>query len=158
MECVSRIGTARDDVLFSLSEYTRRVCGGLWKDSNRCGNDLNGLEGVTNGVLLSFCLDLDMHLIYDVAHNICKFEEHVVNGKPLKLLVHRKGTAGTLERGFVWAVSLKRQKDLHGIVGTALGRGIRCCSKYQSTAFLYFCEGATRSFGPNCPEVPQIYR
>ncbi|KAM9989314.1 hypothetical protein ACTFIY_005356 [Dictyostelium cf. discoideum] len=35
--------------------------------------------------------DLDMHVIYDVSHNIAKFEEHNVNGRPKKLLVHRKG-------------------------------------------------------------------
>lgn len=35
--------------------------------------------------------DLDMHLIYDVSHNIAKIEEHLVGGKPKQLLVHRKG-------------------------------------------------------------------
>lgn len=35
--------------------------------------------------------DLDMHVIYDVSHNIAKIEEHLVDGKPKKLLVHRKG-------------------------------------------------------------------
>lgn len=35
--------------------------------------------------------DLDMHLIYDVSHNIAKIEEHLVDGRPTKLLVHRKG-------------------------------------------------------------------
>lgn len=35
--------------------------------------------------------DLDMHLIYDVSHNIAKIEEHMVDGKPKTLLVHRKG-------------------------------------------------------------------
>ncbi|MGB9728636.1 MAG: RtcB family protein [Thermoprotei archaeon] len=34
---------------------------------------------------------LGMHLVYDVAHNILKIEEHDVNGKRLKLAVHRKG-------------------------------------------------------------------
>lgn len=34
--------------------------------------------------------DLDMHVIYDVSHNIAKVEEHIVDGKPKKLLVHRK--------------------------------------------------------------------
>lgn len=34
--------------------------------------------------------DLDMHVIYDVSHNIAKFEEHIVDGKPKTLLVHRK--------------------------------------------------------------------
>lgn len=35
--------------------------------------------------------DLDMNVIYDVSHNIAKIEEHLVDGTPKKLLVHRKG-------------------------------------------------------------------
>lgn len=34
---------------------------------------------------------LDMHLIYDVCHNIAKIEEHQVNGGRKKVFVHRKG-------------------------------------------------------------------
>lgn len=36
--------------------------------------------------------DLDMHVIYDVSHNIAKMEEHYVNGEHKRLLVHRKGS------------------------------------------------------------------
>ncbi|XP_065909894.1 RNA-splicing ligase RtcB homolog [Dysidea avara] len=36
--------------------------------------------------------DLDMHVIYDVSHNIAKVEEHVIDGKQHTLLVHRKGS------------------------------------------------------------------
>ena len=36
--------------------------------------------------------DLDMHVIYDVSHNIAKVEEHLINGRPKTLLVHRKGS------------------------------------------------------------------
>uniref|UniRef100_A0A0A9WQ57 3'-phosphate/5'-hydroxy nucleic acid ligase n=1 Tax=Lygus hesperus TaxID=30085 RepID=A0A0A9WQ57_LYGHE len=35
--------------------------------------------------------DLDMHLVYDVSHNIAKVEQHTVDGYPRTLLVHRKG-------------------------------------------------------------------
>jgi len=35
--------------------------------------------------------DLGMELVYDVAHNIAKFEEHRVDGRKMKLCVHRKG-------------------------------------------------------------------
>lgn len=35
--------------------------------------------------------DLDMHLIYDVAHNIAKLEEHAVDGTRKRVWVHRKG-------------------------------------------------------------------
>ena len=34
--------------------------------------------------------DLDMHVIYDVSHNIAKVEEHFVDGRQKTLLVHRK--------------------------------------------------------------------
>lgn len=36
-------------------------------------------------------VDLEMHLLYDVAHNIAKLEEHLVDGQLKKLWVHRKG-------------------------------------------------------------------
>ncbi|KAI6655932.1 tRNA-splicing ligase RtcB-like [Oopsacas minuta] len=36
--------------------------------------------------------DLDMHVIYDVSHNIAKEELHVINGQERRLLVHRKGS------------------------------------------------------------------
>ena len=35
--------------------------------------------------------ELGMDLLYDVAHNIAKLEEHDVDGKRMKLYVHRKG-------------------------------------------------------------------
>jgi tRNA-splicing ligase RtcB len=36
--------------------------------------------------------DLDMAVVYDVSHNIAKEEEHMVDGRPKRLLVHRKGS------------------------------------------------------------------
>lgn len=35
--------------------------------------------------------DLQMNLIYDVAHNIAKFETYMIDGKERKVCVHRKG-------------------------------------------------------------------
>ena len=35
--------------------------------------------------------DLDMHVVYDVSHNLAKVEQHPVDGRPRSLLVHRKG-------------------------------------------------------------------
>lgn len=42
---------------------------------------------------------MDMQLIYDVAHNIAKVEEHVVDGKKRKLVVHRKGATRSFGPG-----------------------------------------------------------
>ncbi|CAD6189895.1 unnamed protein product [Caenorhabditis auriculariae] len=35
--------------------------------------------------------DMDMQMIYDVSHNVAKMEEHLINGRPRRLCVHRKG-------------------------------------------------------------------
>ncbi len=43
--------------------------------------------------------ELGMSLLYDVAHNIVKFEEHVVDGKQMTLAVHRKGATRAFPPG-----------------------------------------------------------
>jgi tRNA-splicing ligase RtcB len=35
--------------------------------------------------------EIGARLLYDVCHNIAKFEEHLVDGEPRRVLVHRKG-------------------------------------------------------------------
>jgi len=42
---------------------------------------------------------LGMRIVYDVAHNIAKLEEHVVDGKRKKLIVHRKGATRAFPPG-----------------------------------------------------------
>jgi len=41
----------------------------------------------------------NLKLLYDVAHNIAKIEEHEVNGKKMKLIVHRKGATRAFPPG-----------------------------------------------------------
>ncbi|MGE5572480.1 MAG: RtcB family protein [Bacteroidota bacterium] len=43
--------------------------------------------------------DLGMDLIYDVAHNIAKIEDHVVDGKRRRVCVHRKGATRAFPSG-----------------------------------------------------------
>ena len=43
--------------------------------------------------------DLDMGLIYDVAHNMGKVEEHDIDGKRRKVVVHRKGATRAFPAG-----------------------------------------------------------
>lgn len=39
---------------------------------------------------------MDMHLVYDVSHNIASIEDHFVGGKMRHLLIHRKGSTKAL--------------------------------------------------------------
>lgn len=43
--------------------------------------------------------DLELRVIYDVAHNIAKIEEHEVDGKRVKVFVHRKGATRAFPPG-----------------------------------------------------------
>jgi tRNA-splicing ligase RtcB (3'-phosphate/5'-hydroxy nucleic acid ligase) len=43
--------------------------------------------------------DLGFALVYDVCHNIAKFEEHVVEGRKRRLCVHRKGATRSFGPG-----------------------------------------------------------
>lgn len=43
--------------------------------------------------------ELDMHIIYDVCHNIAKLEEHELEGERRKLYVHRKGATRAFPKG-----------------------------------------------------------
>ena len=40
-----------------------------------------------------------MSLVYDIAHNIAKFEEHVINGKKKEVCIHRKGATRSFGPG-----------------------------------------------------------
>ncbi len=40
--------------------------------------------------------ELNMHLLYDVCHNIAKMETHTIAGKPVTVCVHRKGATRAL--------------------------------------------------------------
>lgn len=50
-------------------------------------------------ILKSAPQDLEMHLLYDVAHNIAKFEEHEIDGKRKTVCVHRKGATRSFGPG-----------------------------------------------------------
>jgi tRNA-splicing ligase RtcB len=43
--------------------------------------------------------DLGMKLVYDVAHNIAKYEEHKIDGSNRKVVVHRKGATRSFPPG-----------------------------------------------------------
>ena len=42
---------------------------------------------------------LGMELLYDVSHNIARFETHQVEGRPMRLCVHRKGATASFPPG-----------------------------------------------------------
>ncbi|MGI0080461.1 MAG: RtcB family protein, partial [Nitrososphaerales archaeon] len=90
--------------------------------------------------------DLDMKLVYDVAHNICKVEEHEVDfdnpKKKEKVFVHRKGATRAFPKDNVAVTPAYRNIGqpvlIPGSMGTAswvlLGREKSMSASFGSTA------------------------
>ena len=59
-----------------------------------------GVREAFERVLAGKVKDFDLFQVYDVAHNIAKFEEHLVGGQRMKLCVHRKGATRAFGPGY----------------------------------------------------------
>jgi len=59
-----------------------------------------GVRQAFEQVLAGQVKDFDLFQVYDVAHNIAKFEEHEVDGQRMKLCVHRKGATRSVGPGY----------------------------------------------------------
>ncbi len=59
-----------------------------------------GVREAFEQVLAGKIKDFDLFQVYDVAHNIAKFEEHVVDGRRMRLCVHRKGATRSFGPGY----------------------------------------------------------
>ena len=68
--------------------------------------------------------DLDMAVVYDVSHVIAKVEEHLVDGKPKTLLVHRKGSTRAFgpHHPLIGRLPIHRQPVLIGLMGACSTR------------------------------------
>jgi tRNA-splicing ligase RtcB (3'-phosphate/5'-hydroxy nucleic acid ligase) len=66
---------------------------------------------------------LDMHLIYDVCHNVAKVEEHQYDGTRAKLLVHRKGATRSFGPGHPDIPAAYRSVGQPVIIGGSMETG-----------------------------------
>ncbi len=78
----------------------RHARGGQFRLVQPAAPDAPGARGLRAGVRQARAEDLGMDLIYDVAHNIAKFEQHSVGrGDPKQVCVHRKGATRAFPPG-----------------------------------------------------------
>lgn len=66
---------------------------------------------------------MGMHLVYDVAHNIAKFEEYDVSGAEKRLLVHRKGATRAFGPGNPNLTQAFRETGQPVLVGGSMQTG-----------------------------------
>jgi tRNA-splicing ligase RtcB len=93
-------------------------------------------------VLAAKTRDFDLHTVYDVAHNIAKIEEHIVDGKKMKLCVHRKGATRAFGPGHPAVVPVYRAVGQPVLVPGDMGTA--------SYVLVGTADAMEESFGTSC--------
>jgi tRNA-splicing ligase RtcB (3'-phosphate/5'-hydroxy nucleic acid ligase) len=89
-----------------------------------------------------------LSLLYDVSHNTCKRETHVVNGKTRRLFVHRKGATRAFAPGHADIPAALRAYGQPVIIGGSMGTASYILSGSEGNDALAFssaCHGAGRA-------------
>lgn len=89
-----------------------------------------------------------LSLLYDVSHNTCKVEEHVINGTPTRLFVHRKGATRAFGPGHSDIPPSLRAVGQPVLIGGTMGTAsylLVGTEESMSLAFGSACHGAGRS-------------
>ncbi len=101
-------------------------------------------EEVLAGKVRSF----DLHTVYDVAHNIAKIEDHLVDGRKTRLIIHRKGATRAFGPGHPEVTPVYRAVGqpvlVPGDMGTASYVLVGTASALEET-FGSSCHGAGRT-------------
>lgn len=84
----------------------------------------------------------ELSLLYDVSHNTCKLEEHIVDGSPRRLFVHRKGATRAFGPGHPDLPEAIRGIGQPVLIGGSMGTG--------SYILVGTSEGMQRAFGSSC--------
>lgn len=91
--------------------------------------------------------DLGMSLVYDVAHNIAKVEDHTVNGQKMTLVMHRKGSTRAFPPGHPELPSVYRAIGQPVLIPGDMGRASFVLLGTEKAMFETFgstCHGAGR--------------
>jgi tRNA-splicing ligase RtcB len=87
-------------------------------------------------------------LLYDVSHNTCKEETHVVDGEPRRLFVHRKGATRAFGPGHPGVPEALRAVGQPVLIGGTMGTAsyvLVGTSEAEGLSFSSACHGAGRA-------------
>ncbi len=91
--------------------------------------------------------DLGMHLIYDVAHNVAKLEEHTIDGEKKMVYVHRKGATRAFPPGHREVPSVYRNVGQPVLIPGSMGTPsfvLHGTDRAMELTFGSACHGAGR--------------
>ncbi len=106
------------------------------------------LSHLVRKVLKRVIPGVDCRLIYDVSHNTCKKETHLVDGRPKTLYVHRKGATRAFGPGHGELPDIYRHAGQPVFIGGTMGTCsfiLAGTSRGEDLAWSSACHGAGRS-------------
>jgi tRNA-splicing ligase RtcB (3'-phosphate/5'-hydroxy nucleic acid ligase) len=99
-------------------------------------------------VFAHFFPDQNLSLLFDVSHNTCKVERHIVDGKHRELFVHRKGATRAFGPGHESLPAALRSAGQPVLIGGSMGTGsfiLAGAATAEQKAFSSACHGAGRA-------------
>jgi tRNA-splicing ligase RtcB len=130
------------------SEVGRRYLGAMRAAVNCALANREILGQDTRRVFADFFPDCDLRLLFDVSHNTCKVEPHMVNGKLRDLFVHRKGATRAFGPGHESLPAALRSAGQPVLIGGSMGTGSYILvgdATSEQRAFSSACHGAGRA-------------
>ncbi len=109
---------------------------------------LHRIREAFSKVLKKSAEELEMHQVYDVAHNTAKIETHEVDGKKRKLIVHRKGATRAFGPNMDEVPEKYRALGQPVIVGGSMETGsylLRGTERAMKETFGSTCHGSGRT-------------
>ncbi|ADE14997.1 protein of unknown function UPF0027 [Nitrosococcus halophilus Nc 4] len=106
------------------------------------------LTHLTRQVFAEILPEANLTLLYDVSHNTCKVEEHVIDGQRKRLFVHRKGATRAYGPGHPDLPEALREVGQPVLIGGSMGTSSHILVGTKETEALAFssaCHGAGRS-------------
>ncbi len=134
------------------SELGQRYLGAMRAGVNCALANRQILTHFTRRAFSDFFPDVKLGVVYDVSHNICKEERHVVDGVERRLHVHRKGATRALGPHSAGIPAAFKEVGQPVFIGGSMGTGsyvLAGAERGEELALSSACHGAGRSMSRN---------
>ncbi|MCR4283522.1 MAG: archease, partial [Bauldia sp.] len=134
------------------SELGQRYLGAMRAAINCALANREILGHLARRVFRHFFPEADLALLFDVSHNTCKLETHLVDGSPRELFVHRKGATRSYGPGHPSLPEALRAVGQPVLIGSSMGNRLLCTRGHGDErgegVLLGLPRGRTRDFAP----------
>lgn len=131
-----------------LSPLGQRYLGAMRAGMNCALANRQIITHLTRGVFGRLLPGARLEMLYDVSHNICKVEKHVIDGVERELFVHRKGATRAFGPGNRDLEPNLREAGQPVLIGGSMGTGsyvLAGTTQSETAALSSACHGAGRS-------------